>query len=94
MGFGVWVLGFGIWGLGFGFGVWNLRFRVWGVGFRVSAPDLAGNRKELLASRVDHLSLSLFPGVCLPLEEGRYKAIWKREFKLPWRRASLLKSSR
>ena len=26
--------------------------------------------------------------------EGRYKAIWKREFKLPWRRAGLLKSSR
>jgi hypothetical protein len=23
--------------------------------------------------------------------EGRYKATWKREFKLPWRKAGLLK---
>ena len=27
-------------------------------------------------------------------EEGRYKATWKREFKLPWRKAGPLKSSR
>ena len=26
--------------------------------------------------------------------EGRYKATWKGEFKLPWRKAGLLKSSR
>ena len=25
--------------------------------------------------------------------EGRYKATWKREFKLPWRKAGLLKST-
>ena len=30
---------------------------------------------------------------CWLRQEGRYKAIWKREFKLPWRRAGLLKSS-
>ena len=23
-------------------------------------------------------------------QEGRYKATWKREFKLPWRKAGLL----
>ena len=28
------------------------------------------------------------------LEEGKYKAIWKREFKLPWCKAGLPKSSR
>ena len=27
-------------------------------------------------------------------EEGRYKAAWKTEFKLPWRKAGPLKSSR
>ena len=27
-------------------------------------------------------------------EEGTYKATWKREFKLPWRHAGPLKSSR
>jgi len=27
-------------------------------------------------------------------EEGRYIATWKREFKLPWRKAGLLKLSR
>jgi len=26
--------------------------------------------------------------------EGRCKATWKREFKLPWRKAGLIKSSR
>ena len=29
----------------------------------------------------------------LPCTEGRYKATWKREFKLPWSKAGLLKSS-
>ena len=27
------------------------------------------------------------------VQGGRYKATWKREFKLPWRKAGLLKSS-
>ena len=26
------------------------------------------------------------------LEEGRYKATWKKEFKLPWRKAGPLKT--
>ena len=26
-------------------------------------------------------------------KEGRYKATWKREFQLPWRKAGLLKLS-
>ena len=33
-------------------------------------------------------------GGYLPRKEGRYKATWKREFTLPWRKAGLLKSSR
>ena len=28
------------------------------------------------------------------VEEGRYKATWNREFKLPWRKAGPLRSSR
>ena len=30
----------------------------------------------------------------LPGKGNRYKATWKRDFKLPWRKAGLLKSSR
>jgi hypothetical protein len=31
---------------------------------------------------------------CSKVQRKRYKATWKKEFKLPWRKASLLKSSR
>ena len=43
------------------------------------------------------VQLSVPPEVTLlrvQVEEGRYNATWKKEFKLPWRKAGPLKSSR
>jgi hypothetical protein len=46
------------------------------------------------------LQARLYPTAPIPQpqtrskKEGGYKAVWKREFKLAWREAGLLKSSR
>ena len=40
---------------------------------------------ELFRERLDQGVVRLFP-----VEEGRYQATWKREFKLQWRKAGLL----
>ena len=48
-----------------------MEFRVWGLGVRVRTAGLAG----------DSPSIDDMPA------EGRCKATWKREFKLPWREA-------
>ena len=52
----------------------------------MEASDAA--RALSLSRSLSHYSLSL------SLSEGKYKAIGKREFDLPWRKADLLKLSR
>ena len=85
-GLGSRVLGFGFWGWGSGFGVWGVPPHWVAVPPcpRVT-PPLALPASRPRVQRV---------GVMCPCTEGRHKATWKRKFKLPWRRAGQLKSSR
>ena len=58
---------------------------MWGVGWTVFVfPELESLLVELECLWV----------VVVPVNEGRYKATWKREVKIPWRKAGLLKLSR
>ena len=73
-------LGFQDWGLGF-----VLGFQNQGLGFG-AGPEASESKNTL---EPDQRVQKLFP----PAQEGRYQAACKRQFKLAWRKASLLKSS-
>ena len=60
----------------------------------ISRPTLLRSRSASLG--LTHLPLNPEPrilGMWQGLQEGRCKATWKRECKLPWRKAGLLKPS-
>ena len=69
-----------------------------GVGFEVLGCGDEGKAESTPARKVDiRLPGPEWTGHSSRLLEilvGRCKATWKREFKLPWRKAGLLKSSR
>ena len=48
-------------------------------------------REPFVARVVQLLSESHRPALRLGVQEGGYEATWKREFKLPWRKAGVLK---
>jgi len=74
-----------------------LGFRVQGLGFRVSDTQHQQNNRSLVMRSWQALYQGLEPfflrkGVAIYelvfwFKEGRCKATWKREFKLPWRKA-------
>ena len=95
---------YGLWMRGWGCGVWNdaplqpaaggtyplipgdkgagCRGWCWALRFQSSRSGVEGLQVEVSGCGVDEA------------EEGRYKPTWKMEFKLPWRKAGPLKSSR
>ena len=53
----------------------------------VSFDVFAGNTNKLMSAMGSEGQLGRRVRSLQPVEEGRYKATWKREFKLPWRKA-------
>jgi len=70
----------------------GLGLKVWGLGFR--ARNLGGGIARSLGAHPGKVQVPVERVVLHLCSDGRYKATWKRGFKIPWRKAGPLKLSR